>query len=85
MAKVNEIIEQELPSLVDERRFRRREREEPERDELGRVSNILSQAVCVVANNFGSANGQKNELSLALTRCPVSICVHKLLAKVGRM
>jgi hypothetical protein len=79
------MIEQELPQLVDERRFRRREREEPERDELGRVSKALSRAVCVVTNICTSANGRKNELLLALSRCPVSICEHKSLAKVGLM
>ncbi|EGX88803.1 KH domain protein [Cordyceps militaris CM01] len=30
VAKVNELIEQELPQLVDERRFKRRERDQPE-------------------------------------------------------
>lgn len=38
--KVNELLHSELPPLVDERRFRRREREEQpavERDEYGRV------------------------------------------------
>jgi hypothetical protein len=31
-------MKQELPNLVDERRFRRREPEQFERDEFGRVS-----------------------------------------------
>lgn len=30
-------MKQELPQLVDERRFRRREQEQVERDEFGRV------------------------------------------------
>lgn len=35
--KINELMQQELPNLIDERRFRRREdRPEPERDALGR-------------------------------------------------
>ncbi|OCK75517.1 hypothetical protein K432DRAFT_386153 [Lepidopterella palustris CBS 459.81] len=34
--KINELMKQELPNLVDERRFRRREPEQFERDELGR-------------------------------------------------
>lgn len=38
MAKINELIQQELPQLVDERRFRRRDQEQVERDEFGRVS-----------------------------------------------
>lgn len=36
-------MKQELPNLVDERRFRRREPEQVERDEFGRVS---SQSDC---------------------------------------
>ncbi|KND94540.1 Uncharacterized protein C30D11.14c [Tolypocladium ophioglossoides CBS 100239] len=38
VAKIQELIEQELPPLVDERRFRRRDQEQPqvERDEFGR-------------------------------------------------
>lgn len=35
--KIEELMKQELPNLVDERRFRRREPEQVERDELGRV------------------------------------------------
>lgn len=38
VAKVQELMKQELPNLVDERRFRRREPEQVERDEFGRVS-----------------------------------------------
>ncbi|KAK5092569.1 hypothetical protein LTR16_007683, partial [Cryomyces antarcticus] len=37
VAKVEELKKQELPNLVDERRFRRREPDPVERDELGRV------------------------------------------------
>lgn len=35
--KIEEMMKQELPQLVDERRFRRREQEQVERDEYGRV------------------------------------------------
>ncbi|KAL9095703.1 MAG: hypothetical protein Q9165_002135 [Trypethelium subeluteriae] len=35
-AKINELMQQELPNLVDERRFRKREPEQVERDESGR-------------------------------------------------
>jgi hypothetical protein len=41
VAKIEELMKQELPQLVDERRFRRRDQEERppvERDEFGRVS-----------------------------------------------
>ncbi|MCJ1256975.1 hypothetical protein MMC24_004800 [Lignoscripta atroalba] len=36
VARVRELMEQELPNLVDERRFRRREPDQVERDEFGR-------------------------------------------------
>ncbi|KAL0262990.1 hypothetical protein SLS55_001965 [Diplodia seriata] len=36
IAKIDELMKQELPNLVDERRFRRREPEQVERDEYGR-------------------------------------------------
>ncbi|KAH8888181.1 hypothetical protein GQ53DRAFT_749104 [Thozetella sp. PMI_491] len=36
VARVEELMKQELPQLVDERRFRRRDQEPVERDELGR-------------------------------------------------
>jgi hypothetical protein len=35
--KIDELMKQELPNLVDERRFRRREPDQVERDEFGRV------------------------------------------------
>ena len=41
VAKVNELMKQELPNLVDERRFRRREPDQVERDEFGRVGTYL--------------------------------------------
>jgi hypothetical protein len=40
--KINDLMKQDLPNLVDERRFRRREPEQVERDEFGRVSNLLT-------------------------------------------
>ncbi len=39
--KIEELMKQELPNFVDERRFRRRETEQVERDEFGRVSSSL--------------------------------------------
>jgi len=46
--KIDELMKQELPNLVDERRFRRREPEQFERDEFGRVGGmpILVGAMC---------------------------------------
>jgi hypothetical protein len=40
-------MKQDLPNLVDERRFRRREPEQVERDSMGRVSFPLSQVLFV--------------------------------------
>jgi hypothetical protein len=34
---IDDMMKKELPNLVDERRFRRPQREEVERDEYGRV------------------------------------------------
>lgn len=42
--KIEEMMKQELPNLVDERRFRRRDQEQVERDEFGRVSLGINQA-----------------------------------------
>jgi hypothetical protein len=42
VAKIQELIDQELPQLVDERRFRRRDQDQVERDEFGRVSDPRS-------------------------------------------
>ena len=41
VAKIEELIKQDLPALVDERRFRRKEQEQVERDEFGRVRSTL--------------------------------------------
>ena len=41
IAKIDELMKQDLPQLVDERRFRRREQEPVERDEYGRVSMLF--------------------------------------------
>ena len=48
MAKIEELMQQELPNLVDERRFRRREPEQVERDEFGRV--------CLISLSLDSTN-----------------------------
>jgi hypothetical protein len=45
VAKIEEMMKQELPQLVDERRFRRREQEQVERDGYGRVSSGDSHAI----------------------------------------
>jgi len=43
-------MKQELPNLVDERRFRRREPEQVERDEFGRVSIVRTIGWCLLTN-----------------------------------
>lgn len=37
VAMIDDMLKKELPNLIDERRFRRREPEQVERDEFGRV------------------------------------------------
>ncbi|OAQ98276.1 hypothetical protein LLEC1_03920 [Akanthomyces lecanii] len=46
VAKVNELIEQELPQLVDERRFKRRDRE-PEAEDTGRRNKWPEESIPV--------------------------------------
>ena len=43
IAKIDELMQKDLPVLVDERRFRRREPEQFERDEMGRVRANIPQ------------------------------------------
>ena len=55
VAKIRELIQQELPQLVDERRFRRRDQEERpqvERDEFGRVRPSMPPMVSKKAKRF---------------------------------
>ena len=42
IGKIEELMQQELPNLVDDRRFKRREPEQVERDEFGRVRTTLN-------------------------------------------
>ncbi len=73
VAKINELMKQELPNLVDERRFRRREPEQFERDELGRVHWMVYVRLYMALLTCGSANGQKSGSQSTLSRFPVSI------------
>jgi homoaconitase len=54
---IEEMMKEDLPNLVDERRFRRREPENFERDEFGRV--CLPQARTSITLMSCSANGLK--------------------------
>lgn len=49
--KIEEMMKQELPNLVDERRFRRRDQEQVERDEFGRVSHIPCPLLAIALAN----------------------------------
>jgi len=65
VAKIEEMMKQELPQLVDERRFRRRDQEQErvERDEFGRVS--VRFLVSGVSNTLKSVSGLKSVSPLA--------------------
>lgn len=53
-------MQQELPNLIDERRFRRRDQDTVERDEFGRVSVHLGNGLLNVSLiEKTSENGQK--------------------------
>lgn len=79
VAKIEELMKQELPQLVDERRFRRRDQEQQpvERDEFGRVGtrfwSLLPSRLTV-----DSANGPRRKSRLALSRCRASISAPRL-------
>lgn len=53
-------MKQELPNLVDERRFRRREPEQFERDEFGRVRIVFSGSTINTLAQRSSVNGLKS-------------------------
>lgn len=54
---IEDMLNQELPNLVDERRFRRREPENFERDEFGRVRSAASLLKYLLTSP--SVNGPK--------------------------
>lgn len=74
--KIDELMKQELPNLVDERRFRRREPEQVERDEFGRVSIGLIYGENA---NLCSVNGPKRRSQSTWNLSLDSICVLLLL------
>ncbi len=55
---IEEMMQQDLPNLVDERRFRRRE-PDVERDEFGRVGILANMANVGDADDEISANGPR--------------------------
>lgn len=73
--RVEELMKQELPNLVDERRFRRREPEQVERDEYGRVS--LSSILKASLLTSHSGNGLRSEFPLISSRSLDSTYEHR--------
>lgn len=71
-------MKQELPNLVDERRFRRREPDQVERDEFGRVR-CSSVKESLNAHSDNSVNGLRRRSPLILNRFRALIFVLKLL------
>ena len=59
---IEEMMKEDLPNLVDERRFRRREPENFERDEFGRVCLFLGFSGLLLTGS--SANGLKRRSQL---------------------
>ncbi len=82
IAKIDDMMQQELPNLIDERRFRRRDTEQVERDEYGRVLRALPTSEL---SDFSSANGLKSAFQSRWRTCQASTSVRKSLVKVARM
>ena len=78
--KIEDLMKQDLPNLVDERRFRRRDTEQVERDEFGRVSYSPRHTLLFSLKN--SANGLKNAFPSTWNLFPGSIYARKSLALV---
>jgi hypothetical protein len=79
---INELMQKELPNLVDERRFRRREPEPVERDEYGRVCDNLSETEAKVDPlTLCSVNGQKSAFPSTSNLSPDSTYVPRSSAK----
>lgn len=73
--KIDELMKQELPNLVDERRFRRREPDQVERDEFGRVYTLHIVETPILSQS--SENGLKKRSQLSLRPFQVSIFVRR--------
>ncbi len=78
------MMKQELPQLVDERRFRRREQEQVERDEFGRVSTMIACCLPDLLTQH-SGNGPRRKSPSIWSRFPASICELKSLATADPM
>lgn len=62
-------MKKELPNLVDERRFRRRDQEQVERDEFGRVSRVIPHSTYLLT--ISSGNGRRRRFRLVWRRSVV--------------
>lgn len=82
--KIEELMKQELPNLVDERRFRRREPDAVERDEFGRVGHVLFEYT-LSTDKFNSASGRRKKFRSILSQSQVSISALRLLATAAPM
>lgn len=78
VAMINDLMQKELPNLVDERRFRRREPEQQvERDEYGRVRDYsfpLGLVSIIIWLTSYSANGRMSVSPSILSLSLVSTC-----------
>lgn len=75
---IDEMMTQDLPNLVDERRFRRREPETFERDEFGRVRTLIP-AQLFHYTDMSSANGPRRRFPSVSNQSVGSIFVPRLL------
>lgn len=82
-AKIEELMQQELPNLVDERRFRRREPDNIERDEFGRVSEPIDRRRREYSRL--SVNGPRRRFLSTWSLCRDLIYAHKLWELVASM
>lgn len=86
MSKIEELMKQDLPNLVDERRFKRREPPEPvERDEYGRVGLEVSPCLENLTNLPTSANGLRKRFPSILSPFQASIFEQQLSGMVASM
>lgn len=74
VARIEELMKQELPNLVDERRFRRQREHDGERDEFGRVrTKYTHRPRQRKLTPSTSANGPKSVSPLTWSRSQASI------------
>jgi len=78
-------MKQELPQLVDERRFRRREQETVERDEFGRVCVPAVSPNRRTVTDLVSANGRKRRYPSTWSLCLGSTSALRLSVTAVRM